>query len=114
MDPSQCRSIRDHLARRAVAYKGGIATLLLFGIPLLFIGPLVLACIFWFATINLYGYVPWTWFFWGLVITLIPLLFRSPPATPSTSQTRICPVRRRCHRGRWCSPASSPRPATPI
>jgi hypothetical protein len=68
-------SIRLRFKQRESFLAGGIATLLLIGVPMLFIGPLALASLFWFATLNLFGYYPWTWFFWGFVVILIPLLF---------------------------------------
>lgn len=47
------------------------------GLPLLFIGPLVLGSIFWFSTWRLYEYYPWSWFFEGAVLIVVPLLFFS-------------------------------------
>ena len=50
--------------------------MLLFGVPLTLIGPALLATIFWFAYIQWGKWVPWSWFFWGFVLILVPLLFR--------------------------------------
>ena len=49
---------------------------IIFGLPFCFIGPLVLASMLWFST-SMFGLSwPWTWWFLGLSVVMIPLLFR--------------------------------------
>lgn len=74
-DASRQRSIRDHLRLREAMLAGQIFTNLLIGVPMLFFGPFLMACVFWFAMWNFrHGDTwPWSWFFWGLAATMIPL-----------------------------------------
>jgi hypothetical protein len=77
MDASRQKSVRDHLRLREAMLAGKIFSLLVLGIPMLFVGPFLMACVFWFAAWHFMGSdaPEWTTWFWGLVITMIPLLF---------------------------------------
>lgn len=47
------------------------------GIPLCFVGPLLLATIFWMAVLfGMHKWTPWTWWFGALSLLAIPSLFR--------------------------------------
>jgi hypothetical protein len=84
-DVSRVKSVRDHLRHREAMLAGKIFTLLAIGVPLLFIGPFLMACIFWFVSYTLLDYpLPWTGIFWGLVVTLIPLLLWTERRTRGT------------------------------
>lgn len=74
-DASRQRSIRDHLRLREAMLAGQILIHLGIGIPMLFFGPFIMACIFWFAAWNFLhaDTWPWSWFFIGLLATMIPL-----------------------------------------
>ena len=76
-DASRQKSVRDHLRLREAALAGKIFALLVFGFPMLFVGPFLMACIFWFAAWHFVGSdaPAWTTWFWGLFSTMIPLLF---------------------------------------
>jgi hypothetical protein len=66
--------IRQRLLKQEAILSTGIAVLLLIGVPMLFIGPIVVGFIFWIVTIQLFGYISLTWFLVGSCILLIPLL----------------------------------------
>jgi hypothetical protein len=52
-----------------------IAAQIVCGVPLLAVGPTMLATIGWFATLSLAGlYIPWLWWFGALFIIIVPLL----------------------------------------
>src|SRR5688500_18497021 len=76
-DASRQKSVRDHLRLREAMLAGKIFSLHVLGAPMLFVGPFLMACIFWFAAWHFMGSdaPAWTTWFWGLVMTLIPLLF---------------------------------------
>jgi hypothetical protein len=77
MDASRQKSVRDHLRLREAMLAGKIFSLLVLGMPMLFVGPFLMACIFWFAAWHFMGSdaPAWTTWFWGLVMVMIPLLF---------------------------------------
>jgi hypothetical protein len=64
----------DDLRRRDQMVQFNSIALIVIAIPLMFIGPLLLATVFWFATAQLYAYFPWTWFFLGLCVVMIPAM----------------------------------------
>lgn len=70
------------LRRRERLFRVKVAAMILFGVPLSFVGPFVLATVFWFAG-HAAGYcswsrvwVHWSWLFLALVIVVVPLLYR--------------------------------------
>lgn len=54
-----------------------VAGMLLLGVPCCLVGPLFLGSLFWFVYGTLVDWVPWSWFFWGAVLVVLPLLFRA-------------------------------------
>ena len=64
-----------HLRSRETFKKLGIFARLLFGLPALLFGPIILSSIYWVIGLLWGMYVPWTWVFLGLLIVLVPLLF---------------------------------------
>ena len=54
-----------------------LCALIVLGLPLTFVGPLLLATVFWFACVRLtQWHVPWWWLSLGLTVVMVPLLFR--------------------------------------
>jgi hypothetical protein len=84
IDATSLQTIAQHLKRRERGLSAGVATMLVIGIPMLLLGPLILGTLFWFATGMLLRFYPWSWFFWGFVVVLIPLLFWTERGTRGT------------------------------
>jgi uncharacterized membrane protein YjfL (UPF0719 family) len=64
------RKLQARQARRTLVSIAGY----IFGIPLMFLGPLMLGTMFWLSCLLLYRWYPWTWFFWGTCAIVIPVL----------------------------------------
>jgi len=56
--------------RRMLAIVGILA-----GLPCCLFAPLILGSLFWFSYGQLFGFVPWNYFFFGAVVVCLPLLF---------------------------------------
>jgi hypothetical protein len=74
-DASRLGDTEKHLRRREAARKAKVFALLLFGVPALFFGPVILGSIYWLLGLIWGFYVPWIWVFLGSFIVLTPLLF---------------------------------------
>src|SRR5258706_1906570 len=68
-------AVTKQLRNQQAAVKGLAIASIVAAVPLLFVGPLLLACIFWFAAVN-FGYgLPFSWWFWGLTAIMVPAMF---------------------------------------
>lgn len=67
--------IQTHLSRRVQLRRIRALLGMLLGLPLCFIAPLTLGSVFWLSSGMLFGWYPWSWFFFGSAAILIPLLF---------------------------------------
>ncbi len=76
MSQSMQESIRSALSRRIRRRWLQASAGIVFGLPLCFVGPFVLASLFWFSAGQLVGWYPWIWYFWGCAIFIFPLLIR--------------------------------------
>jgi hypothetical protein len=74
-DASLASAIEGHLRSRELYRAGGILLRLIFGLPALLVGPIILSSIYWLIAIQWDLYIPWTWVFQGSIILLVPLLF---------------------------------------
>ena len=84
-DVSRMRSVRDHLRHREAMLAGKIVMLLGLGVPLMFVGPFLMACIVWFVSYTVMEYpLPWTNIFLVLVVTMVPLLLWTERRTQGT------------------------------
>ena len=76
-DQRQLQVLVARLRRSDGLHRLKLCTLIVLGLPLTFVGPLILATIFWFVCVRLIQWhVPWWWLFLGLTVVMVPLLFR--------------------------------------